>query len=211
MEQLSRVNRSSKPVLGTVEVGCPFAGVSSRGNCITVRQFQAAGWHSLIAGARGIIWLQHSFSGPCQDFNTFYDGSTPSSSLYKCQITPGETLHDLVQGVTAFNREVTSLSGVLLSPSATEYVRTSADVSTLTKAYKGACYVFAGSGQPARPPAINQTVRFRLHDRYTGPVVVYGEHRTVPARKGVFRDLFADATAVHIYRIRSASCRRQRT
>ena len=203
LEQLNAENGTSKPIMGTVEVGCPFTG-ARRNICTTVPQFQAAAWQSLIAGARGIIWFQHSFSGPCEDLNTFYDGSNPSNSMYDCHITPGETLHDIVQGVTSFNREVESLTGVLFSPSAIGAVRTVGDVSVLAKTYRRGCYVFAGSGKPASPPPANQSVIFKLANGYSGLVTVYDEHRTVEATNGTFRDVFADADTVHIYRIQAS-------
>ncbi len=37
------------------------------------RQARAAVWHSLIAGARGIIYFQHSFSGPCVNHHALRD------------------------------------------------------------------------------------------------------------------------------------------
>lgn len=202
LERLQALNGSSKPVVVDVETGCPFSGGSSKGNCATPAQTVAAAWHALIAGARGIIWFQHNFSGRCVDFKTFVDGSNPSSPMYGCQQTPHVTLHGMVAAISAFNHEVTRLSGVLLSATITGFVRTADDVSTLAKARGGSCYVFAGSGRPATPPAPNQVVRFSLAARYTGPVRVVGEGRTLHATRGQFTDTFSDADAVHIYRIR---------
>jgi hypothetical protein len=207
LEQLDLQNGASKPIAVDVEVGCPLQGDNS-GHCVNVAQFTAAAWHALIAGARGIIWFQHSFSGPCIDFRTLMDGSNPNAgaNLYNCQITPGETLHNLVQGMTAFNAKVSSLNGVLLSPTAVGYVNTTADVSTTAKAYGGNCYVFAGSGKPATPPPANQSASFTLADSYTGPVTVFAENRTIQATNGVFQDTFADANAVHIYQLNGSTC-----
>jgi hypothetical protein len=205
LERLDAMNGSSKPVAVDVEVGCPETNQNA-GNCVTVPQFTAAAWHALIAGARGIIWFQHSFSGPCVDFRTLMDGSDPTSPMYNCQITAGETLHGLVQGIKAFNAELAPLNDVLLSPTAVGYVNTSADVSATAKPYGGSCYVFAGSGKPGIPPSTNQSVTFNVADTYTGPVSVFDENRTVQAVNGVFRDTFADANAVHIYEISGSSC-----
>ena len=82
----------------------------------------AAAWHALIAGARGIIWFQHNFGGPCIDFRTIIDGSNKASSQYNCQQTPGVTEHDVVVALTKFNSRVNSLNTVLLSPFADGYV-----------------------------------------------------------------------------------------
>jgi hypothetical protein len=201
LERLQAMNGSSKPIVVDVETGCPFSGGSDAGHCATPAQMVAAAWHALIAGARGIIWFQHNFSGPCQDDRTFLDGSNPASSMYNCQQTPGVTSHDVVQAVSTFDQEVNALNGVLLSVTASSYVSASGDVSTLTKAYNGSYFVFAGSGQPATPPPANQSVTFTVADHFTGPVIVIGEKRVLQATSGVFTDTFADANSVHIYSI----------
>jgi hypothetical protein len=191
-----------------IETGCP----RTDGICATPAASVAAAWQALIAGARGIIWFQHDFSfagagsptgchGLKADFRTFIDGSNPSSPMYNCQQSPGVTLHDVVVAIARFNHKVRRLNRVLLSPTARGYVKTDGDVDTLAKRYTGSCYVFAGSGKPAAPPPTNQIVTFRLGDRYTGPIIVHGEKRTLRAVKGVFHDTFADQNSVHIYAI----------
>ena len=122
--------------------------------------------------------------------------------MYNCQQTPGVTLHDIVANVSAFNHEVASLNSVLLSPFAENYVSTGdADVSVMAKYSHGAFYVFAASGKPAMPPADNQSVTFTVAGRYSGPVTVVGENRTLQAVNGVFMDRFANEDSVHIYQI----------
>jgi hypothetical protein len=196
--RLEGLSGRSKPVTVDIETGCP----TSDGECTTPAATQAAAWHALIAGARGIIWFQHNFSGPCVDFNTFYDGSKPTSPMYRCQQTPGVTLHDVVEGVSAFSHLVDTLNAVLLAPFAQNYVSVgNADISAMAKYYKGIFYIFAASGKPADPPGNNLTVRFKLAGEYTGPVSVVGEHRTLRAVDGVFTDKFANADSVHIYKI----------
>ena len=201
-------NGPSKPIVMDVETGCP----GSNGTCATPASSTAAAWQALIAGARGIIWFQHDFSfagggspdgcdGVTADFRTFIDGSNPSSPMYNCQQSPGVTLHDVVVAITAFDRKVQSLNGVLLSPTAHGYVNTTGDVDTMAKAHNGFCYVFAGSGKPATPPQNNQKVTFRLADGYSGPITVYDENRTLKAANGVFQDTFANKDSVHIYAI----------
>jgi hypothetical protein len=187
-----------KPVTVDVETGCP----GSQGLCMTPQAAVAAAWHALIAGARGIIWFQHNFSGHCIDFNTFYDGSNRSSPMDNCQQTPGVTLHDVVSAVSSFNHRVASLNTVLLSPFAQQYVSVgNADVSVMAKYSKGTFYVFAASGKLASPPRSNQVVEFKVAGNYTGPVSVIGENRTLHAVHGVFTDRFANQDSVHIYKI----------
>ena len=188
----------NKPITVDVETGCP----GSNGTCVGPAESVSAAWHALIAGARGIIWFQHNFSGPCQDYNTFYDGSNPQSPMYNCQQTPGVSLHDVVKNVSAFNHEVANLNSVLLSPFAINYVSVgNADVSVMAKYSAGRFYVFAASGEPTQPPANNQIITFRLAGNYTGPVTVIGEQRVLQVVKGIFHDTFVDSDSVHIYKI----------
>ena len=202
LERLNSIAGRSKPIVVAVETGCPFTrGSSGHDKCPTPAQFTAAAWHVLIAGARGIVWFQHGFSGPCPDLRTFIDGSNPSSQMYHCQQTPGVTLHDVVLAVSAFNHKVAGLTQVLLSPTVAGYVSTRGEVSTMAKVYGGSCYVFTGAGRPATPPPANHSVTFTLADRYTGAVHVYGENRTLRASQGTFTDTFAGANAIHIYQI----------
>ena len=208
LARLQAVNGPPKPIVMDVETGCP----GSDGICATPAASVAAAWQALIAGARGIIWFQHDFSfagagspsgcdGLKADFRTFADGSNPSSPMYNCQQSPGVTLHHVVASISAFNHEVRRLNGVLLSPTAGGYVKTNGNVDTMAKAANGSCYVFAASGKPATPPPTNQKVTFRLADRYSGPITVYDEKRSLKAIKGVFQDSFADKNSVHIYAI----------
>jgi hypothetical protein len=202
LERLNAIAGSLKPIVVDVETTCPFThGSSGYDKCSTPAQFTAAAWHALTAGARGILWFQHNFSGPCLDLRTFIDGANPSSPMYNCQQTRGVTLHDIVLAVSAFDHEVAGLTGVLLSPTTDGYVSTSGDVSTMAKVYGGSCYVFAGAGRPGIPPPANQPVTFTLADRNTGTVRVYGENRTLHASHGAFTDTFADADSIHIYQI----------
>jgi hypothetical protein len=197
LRDIEMLNGGSRPIVADVETGCP----GTNGKCVTSAQFTAAAWHALIAGARGIIWFQHNFSGPCQDFRTFQDGSNPFSPRYSCQIVPGETLHDLVLAVTAFNRQVTNLNSVLLSPFANGYVTTTGIVTAMAKYYDGIFYVFAGSGQPGTPPPSNQKVTFRLAGSPNGTAIVLNEDREIAVVDGQFSDRFLDANAVHIYQL----------
>lgn len=197
LRTVQALNGTSKPIVADIETGCPF----TNGKCVSSAQFTAAAWHVLIAGARGIIWFQHNFSGPCEDFRTFQDGSNPSSPLYNCQIVSGETLHNLVQAVNAFNNEVTGLNSVLLSQFANGYVTATGTISVMAKYYNSNFYVFAGSGQPGTPPPANQNVTFTLAGSPNTTATVVNEGRTINVVNGQFTDTFADANAIHIYQI----------
>jgi hypothetical protein len=197
LEQLQALNGPPKPVIVDVETGCP----GSSHNCTTPAAMTAAAWHGLIAGARGILWFQHNFGGPCVDFRSIIDGSNPASGKYNCQQTPGVTLHDMVVALTRFNKEVTSLNTVLLAPFADHYVTSNGDVSSMAKYSNGVFYVFAGSGRPGLPPRPDQKVTLHLAGAPNTTVTVLNEHRTLRVVNGEFTDTFANADTVHIYRV----------
>jgi len=201
LEQLQALTGPPKPVIVDVETGCP----GSSGNCTTPPAMTAAAWHALIAGARGILWFQHNFGGPCIDSRTIIDGSNPASGKYNCQQTPGVTLHDMVVALTRFNKEVTSLTTVLLAPFADHYVTAKGDVSCMAKYSNGVYYVFAGSGRPGEPPRPGQQVTFQLAGAPSTSVTVLDEHRTLRVVHGKFTDTFANADTVHIYRVGPAT------
>lgn len=193
------LNHQSKPVVVDVETGCPIYGGTE---CITPPAMKAAAMHGLIAGARGILWFQHNFSGPCTDNTTLIDGSDPSTDDYNCQQTPGVTIHNVVQNIAAFNQLVNSLNNVLLSPFADGYVSQTGNVSAMAKYDGSHFYIFAASGTPATPPPANQSVTFTVKSSGATKVTVVNEGRTIPLVNGTtFTDTFANANAYHIYRM----------
>ena len=198
LEKLQAENGASKPIVVDVETGCPFVGSDS---CTTPDAMTAAAWHALIAGARGIIWFQHNFSGPCIDFRTLIDGANPASGKYNCDQAHGVTLHDVDAALTRFNSEVNQLNSILLAPFADGYVRSASDVSYMAKYSGGNYYIFAASGKVGTPPPSNQKVGFSIPGTRTCHVDVLNENRTIPVVKGMFSDVFSDANSVHIYRV----------
>jgi hypothetical protein len=205
LAQLEKRNGVSKPIVVDVETGCPSYVGGIHGNCATPTKSIAAAWHALIAGARGIIWFQHNFSGRCVDDRTLLDGSNPHSGKYNCMQTPGVTLHDLVLALTAFDHRVQSLSPVLLSPTLVNYVSTRGDVSTLAKAYQGRCYVFAAAGRPGHVPKPKEKVSFQFAGDYSGKISEQGSRSTVHASHGHFTDTFQTANTVRVYEVPQGS------
>ena len=90
-------------------------------------------WHSLIAGARGIIYFNHSFGGPCTTHHVLRSscGSYPA----------------VRQTVTETDAQIRSLAPVLNAPSVTSRTTTSSGVRALYKWHGGQFYVFAGNRQ----------------------------------------------------------------
>jgi hypothetical protein len=172
----------SKPVWGFVEVGHPSG--ESTAPTITPQQISAAVWSTIIHGARGVIYFNHSFGGPCQTQHALRD------PCYK----------DVRAAVKQLNGQIKVLAPVLNAPFADGVAKGSAGVDVSTKWYDGHFYVLAGSNRPSA-----QTAAFNLSCVGDASVTVLNEGRTVPMVKGAFSDRFADGNAVHIYRVDGGS------
>ena len=89
---------------------------------------------------------------------------------------------------------------VLNAPFADGLARTSSAVQTMAKYYRGSFYLFAGSRAPEP-----QQATFWVPCVSDGEVTVIDEDRTIGLSDGAFGDTFADANAVHIYRLDGGS------
>jgi PKD domain len=171
-----------RPVWGFVEVGHP--GNQSWAPSITPPQIRAAVWHSLIAGARGIIYFNHSFGGPCISHHALREPCYAAAR----------------QVVTDTNAQIKQLAPVLNAPSVDQLVASSPGVRTMAKWQGGKFYVFAGNGGAG---AVSTTFDLPCVGNVTATVV--DEGRQVPVVNGKFSDQFADGNAIHIYRIDGGS------
>ena len=224
MRQLDALDGKRQPIWGFVEEGWPFTQTAADGaRAITPPEMRAAVWQSIIAGARGIVYFNHSFGGPCLAHNIDRD---PCYAAIQAELT-------------RTNSQITRLAPVLNSPtvrSGWSQRRGTTALVKWVKAKKQSCksnrkkckkakdkkaaeakkmrckarkgkgcrkvvtgkgnlYVFAGSAGSS------------VNGRFTLPCVgrtdatVVGENRTVPVRRGTFRDRFAGGNAIHIYRV----------
>ena len=177
-----------KPVWGVVELGAPFGD----GGQITPPQMRSATWHTIIAGARGVLYFNHSFGGTCQTFSILRDGCSLNVAMQAA--------------VKAQNAQITQLAPVLNSATATGYVTTSPNIRATAKVggsdapFGAGIYTIAGatwSGGGSQQatitinPAAGPTPR-------TASVLFEG--RTVPIVAGQIVDTFADGNAIHIYK-----------
>ena len=65
MRALDAMDGQIQPIWAFVEVGWPFTETAAQGaRAIQPAEIEAAAWQSIIAGARGIIYFNHSFGGP---------------------------------------------------------------------------------------------------------------------------------------------------
>lgn len=119
-----------KPIWNFVEVGWPSTETLAQGaRGIQPDEVRAAVWQSIIAGARGIIYFNHSFGGPNQ--------------TQHCLREPAYAAVRAV--VKSTNQLVTQLAPVLNAPFADGFVSTNPSVRAMAKFYDNKYYVFAGS------------------------------------------------------------------
>lgn len=182
VRELDALDSIVRPVWNFVEVGWPFTHTALEGGRqIDPAQIEAAVWHSIIAGARGIVYFNHSFGGPNINQHCLRD------SFYATQRA----------AVIHTNTIIASLAAVLNAPFADAYVTVGSSVRATTKYYAGEHYVFAASNQHA-----SSTPTFTLSSGFSGIATVVGESRNVTITSGSFSDTFADGNAWHIYHIR---------
>ena len=172
----------SRPVWAFVEVGHPFS--ENDWPSIEPAEVSAAVWSSIIHGARGIVYFNHSFGGPAQTQHALRE---PAYA-------------DVRAEVARTNARIRRLAPVLNAPFADRFASTTAAVDTMTKQAGGRFYVFAASR--ARGP---QRAEFHVPCAGDATVSVLDEGRTLPLASGSFEDSFADGNAVHIYRIDTGS------
>jgi len=129
MRQLDATDGVRKPQWGFVEVGHPF----DNGGTITPAQIRGAVWHTLIGGARGLIYFQHSFGGSCP--NQLLLRSSTSDPCYGAVVTM----------VTSINAQIKALAPVLNSPFVTSGHSASTSIDHMVKWDGTNFYVFAAA------------------------------------------------------------------
>ena len=157
------------------------------GRAILPAELRAAVWHSLIAGARGIEYFQHSFGGPCQ---TQYALRENGSACYQ----------PIIDMVTAVNAQIKSLARVLNSPRLSSGFTANSSVRASAKWDGQHLYVLAGSMENA-----SSTGNFSLSCVGNATATVLGESRSLPVANGTWSDAFVNGNAIHIYRIDGGS------
>lgn len=148
----------------------------------TPREVRAEAWMSLIHGSRGLVFFVHQFKPSFREAALLDDA-------------------EMLEAVTALNRQITRLAPVLNSPTIADAAKVESEdpavpVAMLAKRHEGATYLFTVA---LREGATRATFALK------GPkgdrsVEVIGEQRALTARSGSFEDRFA-AWDAHIYRI----------
>ncbi|HWF52285.1 MAG TPA: hypothetical protein VG294_16715 [Solirubrobacteraceae bacterium] len=197
MVSVRREARYSHPIWCYIEAGDPETHSQWSGITVTPAMETAEAWNAVIGGARGITWFDHDFGGSDSGY------ANSSSDL----VDPNPAFAGLQTAIRSWDREIERLAPILNVPFATGYVsRTSVtgsgnSMNEMAKydARSNRFYIFAA-------PRFNstQTATYTVAGGYSGPVTVYGEHRTVMAAKGVFSDGVSGQTAVHVYVVPNA-------
>ena len=177
VERIRKLNKAASPVWAFIEVGHPFQD-APEATTITGPQIRAAVWSSLIHGARGVIYFNHSFGGQCPTQHVLRD----------CK-------GDIRQTVTDLNKHLKDLAPVLNAPFLDGATTVTGAVDVATKLHNGKVYVFAGANKNT-----GGTATFTVKCGGSTAVVI-NENRTVPIVDGTFTDTFADGNAVHLYSI----------
>lgn len=178
MRALDALDGRRQPIFAFVEVGRPFADAGAR--TITGGQIAGAVVNSLIHGARGIVYFNHNFGGPCISQHVLRD---------RC----GAAVRPAVAEV---NRRIHQLAPVLNSQPYAWQANPALD--TMIKIHGGSYYLFA---MPGRDGGTGRQ-RLVLPPRLAGaPAEVLFEQRRVSTAGGVIVDTFAREYSYHIYKI----------
>ena len=203
----------NKIVWSFVENGGPQSEDTVAGYYQMPELMVAAGWHSVINGARALLYFNHSFAGPVISHDNFSHPyfkeihnvyPAPSSiSIYDAAKTLNARLQILApvifspfDGIRTVQRTV---NGFLanITPAPTPF--TGVDAMCKWRASEGKHYIFAASRGYMTDPQASAT--FTLANNYSGTATVLFESRTIPIVNGSFTDTFANGNAWHIYRI----------
>ena len=198
------ITGGSTPLYGLVETGGPYTSDTSASTYITPAELNWAVWSSLIHGARGVIYFDHTFGGPAQSNNNMYNS-------YYQTVQPGQTVSMYTQ-VQQTDALVEQMAPVLNSPTALGYVTVNnagyqngavvslfSGIETLAKDVNGQFYIIADTRDSETQTNISAT--FTIADKNATSVTVVNENRTIAVTNGVFSDTFATAATVHIYKV----------
>lgn len=178
MRYLDGLDGKRQPIYAFVEVGHPFTQADAP--TITAEQIAGAVMNSLIHEARGVIYFNHDFGGPCISQHVLRD---------QC----GDAVRPTVRQV---NTEIATLAPVLNTQSYKWTANPGLD--TMLKAYDGSYYLFAMPGRTGGTGSQELTLPAGLSG---SSAEVLFEGRSVPISGGAIQDVFAKESSYHIYKI----------
>ncbi|MGV9302134.1 hypothetical protein ACWDLG_02075 [Nonomuraea sp. NPDC003727] len=180
--RLDAMDGKLQPVYNFVEVGWPFSDRNRTGlRAVEPEQVKGAVMSSIIHEARGILYFNHSFGGPCVSHHALRE------PCYR----------PVRAAVTEVNRQIKQLAPVLNTQS---YAYDFGEgLETMLKGQGGSFYVFAMIERGSEPGSRSLTLPAEL--AATAEVEVLFENRTIPVEHGRFTDTFASEHGYHIYKI----------
>jgi len=184
VERLVKWTEGRKPVWNCLE--CTHIGNPDRKP--TPHEVRCEAWMSLIHGSRGLIYFVHQFKPKFIEAALLADP-------------------EMLEAVTALNRQITELAPVLNSPTLSDAVtvqstNAAVPIATMVKRHEGVTYLFAVAMRNGET-----TASFKLKGIAGSPTAeVLGEQRTVVTKTGSFTDHFAP-WEVHLYRVRQGTRR----
>lgn len=187
------------PIFAFVENGGPYTDNATADTYIQPQELNSAVWSSIIHGARGIIYFNHTFAGPAQTNDNL------ENSFY--QTLQGSQTISIYDQTKATNLLIKQMAPIINSPTAVGYATvvpaaTALDgIELIAKYYNGKFYIFSttrGSGDTT-----NISATFTIKNTGAVQATVLGENRAVALTGGgtTFTDTFATGEVVHIYRI----------
>ena len=163
-----------KPIWAFVETGWPFTQTAAQGaRAIEPREVRAAVWHSLIAGARGVIYFNHSFGGPhdCQTQHVLRNDTGCYGAIRAM--------------VTSIDSQIKALAPALNADTVTSGWTVGPAARAMVKWYDGHFYVFT-----AARAATGGTATFSLPCAGDATAVRLYEGGTIPMVGGQFSETF---------------------
>lgn len=181
LRRLDQMDGQVKPIWAIVETGWPFTeSGTAGGRRILPAEARAAVWHSIIAGARGILYFDHNFGPGTPGFTILGNGYQDTRA----------TLKDI-------NAQITSLAPVLNSPTVTDSYTTAGAVRAMVKWDGQHFYVLAGATSTA-----NTSFDVTIPCIGDATATLLGEGGgTIPITAGRLTAQLADKNSVHLYRV----------
>ncbi|NLI85969.1 MAG: hypothetical protein GX440_11410 [Propionibacterium sp.] len=152
---------------------------------ITGDQIKGAAMNSIINEARGLVWFNQSFTGPCES----------SAALRDAQVQGADFCgYEQIEAMGEVNTFVHSLAPIINTQSLGWTFGEGLD--TMLKFHDGSAYIFAMTDGAAGTRAL------ALPAEITGESAeVVGEDRTISVQDGSFTDDFATESSYHVYKI----------
>ncbi|MEV0583074.1 hypothetical protein [Nonomuraea sp. NPDC050310] len=180
--RLDATDGKLQPIYAFVEVGWPFSEQNGSGvRTMEPEELKGAVMNSIIHEARGILYFNHSFGGPCQSQHALRE---PCYSKVR-------------EAATQVNKQIQQLAPVLNTQSYAFDFGTG--VETMLKGHDGSYYVFAMIERGDKPGSRSFTLPPELS--HAAEVEVLFENRKLPIQHGRFTDSFKAETSYHVYKV----------